>query len=539
MVSTLLGISLFCLLGAQGPAAVGAGKIGIELDGLGDGSRSKPFVDVAKTLRPWTRIGNGEAAPVDAKGWPTSDAQTVLFDIRPFGAWAPPIDDPDAFMPDWSGTYRVSFTGQARLSVGEGRRIEIGNQVYDRAANRTKLDLSVPKGEGLLVVRFGDTQRTADAPKGSGIADLKVIRPGYPAETKQTFTTEFLSMLRPFRVLRYMDWLSTNHNPGFYGDASHHALEWKDRRKVDEATQVDTGGKYGVAWDYVVELTNLTKTDAWINVPVAATDGYVRELARYLKANLRKESLIYVEHSNEVWNFGFPQYIYNKLAALDEVKQGGSPLNNDGEKNEERLAHRRHAKRLHDIVTIFAEVFGKEELNRRIRPVYASWVIQPDSHYRDVLSWCERTYGPPKVYFHSLAVASYYNAHEAPPTATPDQVLDAMVKSSDDAQRFLRPIKAIADGYGLKFMQYEIGPDTGGGNPVNVANRIRANRLPRMKAVVLHDAKRWFANGGDLYMYFAAPGAYSRYGCWGISEDVVQLDTPKWQAIYELTGVKR
>ena len=42
--------------------------------------------------------------------------------------------------------------------------------------------------------------------------------------------------------------------------------------------------------------------------------------------------------------------------------------------------------------------------------------------------------------------------------------------------------------------------------------------------------------GGDLYMVFSHCSPYSRYGCWGLSEDIANLQTPKWQAIYELTG---
>lgn len=482
---------------------------------------------------------SGEPAKTDASGWPTQDAETVLFDIRPFGTWAPPIDDPDKFMPDWSGTYSVSFKGQAQVAVRGSLNPRVNQVVYNQAANLTTCKMSVPKGEGLIIFSLTNTRRSANSLTGTGITELKVIRPGYEAKTTQIFTDEFIKMLKPFKVLRYMDWLETNHNPGYYGDAGHHALEWKDRRLPTDATQQATGNKYGAAWEYIVQLSNITKTDAWINVPVAATDGYVRELAKYLKANLTSETIIYIEHSNEVWNFGFPQYIYNKLAAIDEVKSGKSVLNNDNINDEERYAHRRHAKRLHDIAMIFAEVFGKDQLLKRIRPVYASWVIMPDSHYKDVFAWCEKTYGPVKNYFYSLAGASYYNAQSASKTATPNEVLDAMFKSSDEAQKYLLPLRDHAKQKGLKFMQYEIGPDNGGGDPTNIANRIRANRLPRMKDLVLYDAKRWFANGGDLYMYFAAPGAYSRYGCWGISEDVADLDSPKWKAIYELTGFKK
>lgn len=512
-----------------------ADKIGMELDGVGDGSRCKPFVDVAKTLRPYTLVGKEEAAPTDADGWPVADCQTVLFDIRPFPAWNPPIDDPDKFQPDWSGTYKLSLTGQATIACTEGGN-RIANQRYDATTNATTADVVVQPGSGLLVLSFSNTRRAATGPIGSGFTRLKVIRPGYPADTKQVFTTEFLRALKPFAALRYMDVLDTNHNPGYYGDTGHHALEWKDRRVATDATQQSTGSKYGLAWEYIVQLANLTGKDAWINIPVAATDDYVTQLAGFLKSGLHANIKIYIEHSNEVWNFGFPQYIYNKLAAIDEVKRGNSPLNNDGNTEDETWTHRRHAKRLHDIAEKFKSVFGAQAMMTRIRPIYASWLISPDPHFKDVLKWAEATYGPPKNYFYGMAGAAYYNAEKASNTASPDEILAVMRKSSDDNAIFHKQLKAIADSYGLKYTQYEIGPDNGGGKTENVANRIRANRVPGMKALVLYDAARWFALGGDMYMYFAAPGAYSRYGCWGLSEDIRQLNTPKWQAIYELTG---
>ncbi len=264
---------------------------------------------------------------------------------------------------------------------------------------------------------------------------------------------------------------------------------------------------------------------------------YVRQLATFLKKGLHPKIKIYIEHSNEVWNFGFPQYIYNKLAAIDEVKKGNSPLNNDGNADEETWTHRRHAKRLHDIAETFKEVFGADEFAARIRPIYASWLISPDPHFKDVLKWANSTYGPPKNYLYGMAGAAYYNAEKASHTASPEEILSAMKANSDENGRFHKQLKEIADSYGLKYTQYEVGPDNGGGKTENVANRIRANRLPAVKNLVLYDADKWFAMGGDMYMYFAAPGGYSRYGCWGLSEDIRQLDTPKWQAIYQLTGV--
>jgi hypothetical protein len=531
----LILAATWCASG-QSTTAPYASKVGIELDGIGAGMRSRAFVDVAKTLRPWAHVDDKKPAPTDERGWPTCDASTVLFDVRPAFAWAPPIDDPDAYQPDWSGTYHLAFQGKADVATREEHRCRVEGLAYDEAANTTTGRVVVPQGVGLLVLAFTNTQRDAASPKGSGITHLRVVRPGYPADSKQVFTSEFLDSLKPFAVLRYMDWLETNHNPGFYGDAGHHALNWSDRRRPDDATQSRTGKIHGVAWEYVAELSNQSGKDLWINIPVAATDDYVLELARLLKASLKPGLKIYVEHSNEVWNFGFPQYIYNKLAAIDEVKQGRAPWNSDGSKDQEVWARRRHAGRLVEIAKTFREVFG-DEARDRIRPIYASWVLQPKPSFADVLAWVKTQYGEPNALFYGIAGASYYGIRKAPKDASPEQLVEAMRVSSDDNLKNRGAIQAIAERYGLKHCQYEVGPDVGGGKTENVANRIRANRLPAMEQLMLHDAlDNWFNRGGDLYMIFAHVSGYSRFGCWGLSEDVLQRDTPKWRAVYTLTG---
>jgi hypothetical protein len=523
------------LVPAQTPYAK---RLGIELDGISDGSREKPFVDVAKTFRAWMPASGGKApVPLDEHGWPRSDAATVLFDIRPAFAWAPPIDDPDAFQPDWSGSYALRFHGQAKVEVTEDRRCRVEGLTYSEANNTSTGRVIVPRGVGLLVLAFTQTRRSPEAPVGSGIADLRLIRPGYEADTHQTFTSEFLRSLQPFAVLRYMDWLDTNHQPGYYGDRGHHALEWSNRRLPDDATQQTTGGKYGIAWEYIIELANQTGKDLWINIPVAATDDYVEQLAHMLKRDLKPNLKVYIEHSNEVWNFGFPQYTYNKLAAIDEVKRGGSSLNRDGSKDQEVWAHRRHAQRLIQISKTFRDIFGETGVQGRIRPVYASWLIFPGPYYAEVLGWVSRTHGAPKDLFYGVASGGYFNAEKASDTASVRQILDAMRASIDKTAKHRGAIRAIARRFGLKDLQYEVGPDNGGGKVANVANRIRANRDPRMKELILHDARaNWFGVGGDLYMYFSHCSAYSRYGCWGLSEDIIDLKTPKWQAISDLTG---
>ena len=539
MNKNIVSILFVYLFAASGLLAQQAGthpdKIGVDLDAPGAGDRARTFVDLAKTLRPWTTAEQNPAA-VDEQGWPTCDAMTVLFDIRPFGTWKPPIDDPAKFQPDWSGTYKMTFNGQAVIGFLDEKGLQILQQKYDPEKNLTTADLVVSPGVGLLCISFKQTKRTAESPEGSGITHLSVLRPGVPEDTKAVFGDDFLKSLKPFAVLRFMDWLSTNHKPGFYGDPGHHALQWADRHVPEDATQGHYLNKYGVAWEYVVELANTVHKDIWINIPVAATDDYVKQLALLLKEKLFPECKIYIEHSNEVWNFGFPQYTYNKMAALDEVNQGKTTLNNDGAKDPEVLARRRHAKRLIEIGKTFREVFGAQGASR-IRPVYASRISAPKPNYEEVLAWVEKTYGPPKNHFYALAGAAYFNTSKQAPNADINTLLKAMRDDSDKNLVARAVIQKLAAHYGVMHCQYEVGPDVGGGKPENVANRILSNRDPRMKEIILHDARdNWFPHGGDLYMYFSHCGASSRNGCWGLSEDIKNLNTPKWQAIYELTG---
>ena len=520
------------LLGPCADAQANNGMVGVEISGVGDGSRDRMFVDLARTLRPWTSASGGSVT-TNSAGWPTCDAETVLFDIRPFGAWSPPIDDPAGFQPDWSGVYAGSFRGKAAVAVVNSGAAAILDARYDPASNRTTFKIDVPRGQGLLVLSLTQTQRTPSDPVGSGFTDLRVIRPGYSPDTHQVFTRSFLKALAPFSTLRMMDVLDTNENPGYYGDAGHHALEWSMRHVPTDATQVPYKGKYGLAWEYVVDMANATGKDIWINIPIASSDDYVRRLAQFLKSSLRPGIKIYVEHSNEVWNFGFPQYIYNKLDAINEVESGHSALNNDGSQDQETWAHRRHAERLIQISNIFRSVYGDAAMMRIVRPVYASWTISLDAHFRDPLEWVSRTYGPPNKFFYAMALGHYFNAGGTAKSGSKDDILAAMRENSDQAAtQYYRPFIALANSFGLQPFVYEGGSDTGGGDPANVANRIAAERDPAITGLIVHDTRdNWFALGGKLYMYFALTGSYSRYGCFGLTEDIVNTTTPKYSAI--------
>jgi hypothetical protein len=532
----LLFLFAWALHAQPWPNLVGAGLS----DGL-EGGRGRMFVDVAKGHRPMVNPATGKAAPVDENGWPTTDASTVFFDIRPVPAWAPPIDDPDQFQPDWSGVYKLSFRGQAELGGYDRSSIRVENQAYDPETNMTRADVRVDPGAGLLTMLFSNTRRTAESEAGTGITDVRLIRPDYDEDTEKVFTDEFLALLQPYSVLRYMGFLMTNSTNPFYGDEKN-VIEWADRRLPTDATQQRTAQRAaGVAWEYAVDIANAAGRDMWINIPIAASDDYIAQLAALLRDRLKPELNIYIEISNEVWNYSFTQYTYNKMAAVDEVTNKGEPyLNNPAVETSDRQevwARRRVLRRLHDAMAIFARVFGTDQVNSRLRAVYAWWTIYP-AQYAGILEWSRMHFGDPKWWLYAIAKTNYYDDRSARLSQSPEEVVAAMKVSSDRGRSYTRQLKSVADQYELKLVTYEAGPDNGGGATANIGNRIRANRLPEMGALLKYDfTGNWLSEGGDLYMFLEVVGAYSRYGCWGQTEDALDRKTWKLRAIYDLVGL--
>ncbi|NJR60769.1 MAG: hypothetical protein HC769_19265 [Cyanobacteria bacterium CRU_2_1] len=432
-----------------------AGKIGVEA--------SIEFVDRAKLLRQFERIGGGSFVPTDENGYPLTDAQTVIFDDRPIPAWAPPIDDPSEYQPDASGTYKLLFNGQATIGTIDGENINITNQNYDANTNTTIADVTLASNTpALMILTFTNTKRTPTHESNTGITNLKLIRPGYASDTTQLFTDRLLSAYQPFSFIRFMGVTNTNYDAGFYGDPGHHIIEWNERSLPSDASQQGfTGfreGKKGLAWEYLILLANTLNKDVWINIPVSAsgvspedTNSYVYQLASLFKngneftgnVGLKPELNIYLEHSNEVWNYSFSQYIWNKLAAEDEVAQGRSTLNNDGVTDPEVWARRRHAKRLYEVAKIFETVYGSGSLGEKIRPVYAHWTIFPEQ-YIETLTWMNNTYGTPGDYFWGLAQTHYFNDNLSGEQDAVQDVLRAMRTDSEGGNEITLRLHAIA-----------------------------------------------------------------------------------------------
>lgn len=542
---TYLLIAILWMLGCLGFAQSSVGKIGVGLDGIG--GIALEFPNVTLTATPWQSVASGNNARTDAAGWPLEDFRVVFFDHRPTNAWNNAPDDPQKYVVDQSGTYTMSFNGQANLTSWSDAPIQFLNKTYDPVTNTTNVDILFPQGGGpnvntlgnygFLMINFLQTNYGSGV---SGVKNIRLMRPGYPHQSPQIFRTAYLNALSPFSTLRFMDFLKTNNSDRVYPNVQ----TWSQRQSLQAPRYAQ-----GAPWEIIIALANYTAKDVWINIPVDADSMYIVELARLMKATLRPELNIYLEYSNEVWNGSFTQYPYNFNAVLQ------SPADADIRAStpwDDRRRARRVAKQVIRMGKIFESVMGVTVASRtKIRPVFAWQIGGWLPWYEDVLNWITQTYGPPKNFIYGIASAPYFNEGSAAANASPQQIINAMNANSDGNLAAIQTLAQFADQWQIKHLQYEGGPDNGGGSTVNVGNRILANRLPEMKTAVLHNYRdNWFsarANGtapvgtNDLVNYFVMSAGVSRYGCWGATEDLDHLKNlskaPKYDALCVLTGL--
>ena len=163
------------------------------------------------------------------------------------------------------------------------------------------------------------------------VRNIRLLLPG----TEATYETnpwaqEWIDKLTPFKTIRFMDWGATNGST---------LEEWEDRPKVSDFSYT----LKGIPYEWWAEVCNANQANAWICVPHLADETYVTELATLFRDQLDPSLKIYVEYSNELWNWIFPQAHYGN----DELDQD-LPW-------PERLAPR-----IAEVMQIWTDVFGAD-----------------------------------------------------------------------------------------------------------------------------------------------------------------------------------
>lgn len=494
LLSCLVAYSAMTTSGAE-PANAQSG-LGLNLSGVVDYSTEMPFVDLFRSSRPWISQadgkpwGQGPALELDERGW--------VKRLAP-GQYATTLMAVHGGHP--AGKYVCKYDGEGELDFQNNARI------VEQRPGRILLEVS--DKEGL----FLHLRKTNPA---DPVRNIRVLMPGTEDTVEsQPFNASFLQRTGQFRVLRFMDWMSTNGSE---------VVEWSDRPRVEDATQT----RRGVALEIMVDLSNRLQADPWFCVPHLASDDYVRQFARQVKKELDPARKVYVEYSNEVWNGQFAQARYAR-------EQGRKAQLAD---NDFQAQLRFHSRRSVQIFQIFEQEFGGRERLVRVLGSQAAnpWVSEQVATFEDAFRHAD-----------VVAIAPYFgHSLGKPDTAAAvvaggvDGVLARCHEEIVSNRPKIEAVVAMARQHGLGVVTYEGGQHLVGyagaeNNDALTQVLQAANRDPRMKQLYLEDLRSWREAGGGLFTVFSSVNRPSKWGSWGMLEAESQdpATAPKYQAIVE------
>lgn len=267
-------------------------QLGVNLEGAADWNVAWPLNDIMKCSRTfftqnteWVEGGKNEwdtgyigQIPMGDHGYPLELPVTIN------GAEAPQMITTvwanTSAMPE--GDYPVYYDGEGEIGFGLDATGEV-----------------VGEGRMVMHLRPQDNIASMFILKSSAedpIRNIRIYLPG--ADPEELFNPVFLDNCAPFAAIRFMDWGATNFSP---------LEDWGDRAKPEDITF--TTGK-GFPYEYMIELANTLHKDIWICIPHRANDEYIREMAELFGDGLDPDLNLYVEYSNEVWNWMFDQAQY-------------------------------------------------------------------------------------------------------------------------------------------------------------------------------------------------------------------------------------
>jgi hypothetical protein len=506
---------------SNGHAAKPAPGIGINLFTLTSIGQEIPFVDAFKMSSPWILKRRGQEAfagapQLTADGWVASLAAGD-------SALAFMFNGGDGHYP--GGIYSIFYDGEGTLRFGgDGVRVLAGNP------GEIKLDVKPQSGRGSGIV----LEEVATNPVNP-LRNIRVILPGFERTYRsQPFNPVFLTRLAPFRTIRFMTWQRTNRS---------NAVNWSDRRTAEYATQASAVGvapqvMTGVALEYQIDLANALGADAWFNVPIKASDDYVREMARLVHRRLRPELQPMIELSNEVWN----DYFVDAAYAQDQ----GVALALDPRRHAAGIAW--YARRATQVFDIWNEVYGNDQ-GKIVRIIAAGQTLPPVG---EAMLAFENTYKKTDA----LAVGGYVSPpalrdgdrYPAIAKMTTEEALAAMDGEAKTKMRTLfEAHAAIARRYGVELIVYEGGPGIESSrvpDPYQTAVTglfTAVNRHPLIAQVYNDLLDSWFAAGGGLFVHFQDVVAPGRFGQWGLLEyqDQAPDTAPKYQALTRYIAAHR
>jgi RTX calcium-binding nonapeptide repeat (4 copies) len=502
-------------------------SLGIGLGGIADFSTELPFVNIFQSSRAWIPQSagswdTGKALDLDSSGWVKSLPQDS------FAGTLMMRDMPNVYR---TGRYIVSYEGTGTLEYGfDAKKVD-----SESAVGRDVIQVDEAGSGGIyLKITATDPNKTGDYIRNIRVYhedDLPLVELGVQ------FNPEFTQKIKDFGTLRFMDWMNTNGSP---------QKDWSDRPTPNDSSWA----RKGAPVELMVALANETGTSPWFNMPHQATNDYIAHFAAYVRDHLDPNLKAYVEYSNEVWNWQFPQSHY----AVDQAKAkwGESPVGGAG-------WMQWYGMRSAQTAEIWKSTFGAAQ--DRVVSVISTqtgWKGLEDP-ILNTPAWVAEGHAPAYKSVDAYAVTGYFGGN----LGSPDNA--AIVKSWQtdadggfgkafqqlgqggllpgadqqsvaDTVRSFQYHENIAQHYGLDMVAYEGGQHLvgigGAENDLGISSFLmELNRRPEMKDLYTTLLNGWKNSGGTLFNHFIDAGAASKWGSWGSLESITQATSPKYSAL--------
>lgn len=174
----------------------------------------------------------------------------------------------------WQGTGSVAVGGHANDQRSGTRSLQFR---WNKELTGNTVWVEINRSDASDPIRAMDCRLTSD-----------------PADA--VFAPQLLQYLKPFGVLRFLDQSAANSNPG--------SVTWATRSLPGDLVQRGTDA---MAIENIVALANANGSSPWFTVPWNADADYQRRMAQLVHDAIPAGRPIYVEVSNEVWNYSFGQ----------------------------------------------------------------------------------------------------------------------------------------------------------------------------------------------------------------------------------------
>ncbi len=527
--------------------------LAIGLAPVTDWAAQQPFLDVMKTSRPWlghlpNQYGGIEYEELVAGGYLDADGWLLRMPSKAGSVGTLILTDlPPEAAPSLEGRYVLRFQGAGVIEVaGRASNVRYG---------RGEVRFDFTPGAGSVELRI---QRTNAA---KPLRNITVVREDRLElfQSGAVFNPDFTARMAAFDTLRFMDWMETNNST---------QAQWQDRPQVSDASWAHEG----VPLEVMLALANSQGKNMWLNIPHLADDAYVRNFARTVRGGLDPALSVYVEYSNELWNFQFAQTRWADAQATARWEQAD-------------VGTQFYAMRAAEVARIWSqEFYGTEGQLVNVISTQTGWLGLEENILNAPLVVAEGAQRPSDA-FDAYAVTGYFGGilglegrrdqvigwlDESLTRATKaaqakglsgdalQQAIEATqydhatslaaqeltnggvsgnnVDTVDDLTNRVWPYHArVAKAAGLELIMYEGGSHIVGIGPLVDDARLTSffqhlNYTPEMGALYEGLLAGWAANGGRLFNAYADIYVPTKWGSWGALR-YLNDSNPRWDAL--------